>query len=42
MAVSTAIMYCALVVASGEDDELEKMQKWETDKEKEGQAGGDG
>lgn len=42
LAVSTVILYCVLVVASRGDDELEKMQKWGSEKEKECHTDGNG
>lgn len=42
MAVSAVILYSGLIVASREDDELEKMQKWKPDEEKECHSDGNG
>ena len=42
MAVSAVILYSGLIVASREDDELEKMQKWKSDEEKECHTDGNG
>ena len=42
MAVSAVILYSGLIVASREDDEPEKMQKWKSDEEKECHTDGNG
>lgn len=42
MAASAVIMYSSLVIASREDDELEKLAKWKMDEEKECHTDGNG
>lgn len=42
MAVSSVVLYSGLIVASREDDELEKRLNWEPDEEKECHTDGNG